>query len=33
MIVTHNGDNHNYLAQTGDCTTQWRQPQLPSTDT
>jgi len=33
MIVTHNGDNHNYLVQTLDCNPQWRQSQLPSTDT
>jgi len=33
MIVPHSGDNHNYLVQKRDCTTQRRQSQLPSTDT
>jgi len=33
VIVLHSGDNHNYLVQTRDCTTQRRQSQLPSRDT
>jgi len=32
VIVLHSEDNHNYLVQTRDCTTQWRPSQLPSTD-
>jgi len=32
MIVTHSGENHNYLVQTRKFTTHWRQSQLPGTD-
>jgi len=33
VIVPHSGENHSYPVQTRDCTTQWRNSQLPSTDT
>jgi len=32
VIVLHSEDNHNFLVQTRDCTTQWGQSQLFSTD-
>jgi len=33
VIVPHSRDNHNYIVQTRECTTQQRKSQLPSRDT